>query len=122
MSEQSIKKLKRRFVLIAMISFVAVMLLMGGFIYILNVCLTRAEIRHVLLYIAENDGAVYFKKDYENWKSQKGSNVTMKSYPGLGHDLKTAGGGFDASIAEDIAAWSRGENINKKTAASGGKR
>ncbi|MBQ3789662.1 MAG: HAMP domain-containing histidine kinase [Lachnospiraceae bacterium] len=58
MSEQSIKKLKRRFLLIAMISFVAVMLLMGGFIYILNVCLTRAEIRHVLLYIAENDGAV----------------------------------------------------------------
>ena len=58
MSEQSIRKLKRRFLLIAMISFVLVMILMGGFIFLLNVCLTRAEIKHVLEYIAENDGAV----------------------------------------------------------------
>ena len=28
---------------------------------------------------AEDDGMIYFKTDYENWKSQKGSNVTMKS-------------------------------------------
>ncbi len=83
---------------------------------------TRHVAIPILILQAENDGAVYFKKDYEDWKSQKGSNVTMKSYPNLGHDLKTAGGVFDASIAEDIAAWVRGENINKKTTASGGKR
>ena len=76
----------------------------------------------ILILQAEEDGAVYFKKDYEDWKSQKGSNVTMKSYPNIGHDLKTKEGVFDDSAAKDIAAWQRGENINSKTAASGGKR
>jgi hypothetical protein len=46
----------------------------------------------------------------------------MKSYPNIGHDLKTKEGVFDDSAAKDIAAWQRGENINSKTAASGGKR
>ncbi|MBQ7678240.1 MAG: GHKL domain-containing protein [Butyrivibrio sp.] len=58
MSEQSIRKLKRRILLVSMLSFMTVMLIMGGFIFLLNLAFTRAETKHVLQYIAENDGAV----------------------------------------------------------------
>ncbi len=58
MSEQSIKKLKKRVVFYATLSFALVMLLMGGFIFCFNMILSRTEIRRVLRYIADNDGAV----------------------------------------------------------------
>ena len=58
MSEQSIKKLKKKFILIAMVSFITVMITMGGFIFLFNLILSRAEVRRVLYYIAANDGAV----------------------------------------------------------------
>ncbi|MCR4764316.1 MAG: GHKL domain-containing protein [Lachnospiraceae bacterium] len=58
MNEQSIKKLKRRFTAVAMLSFVLVMILMGTFIFLFNLCFSRAEIRRVLHYIAENDGVI----------------------------------------------------------------
>ena len=80
---------------------------------------TRNVAIPILILQAEEDGMVYFRKDYDDWKSQKGSNVTMKSYPKLGHDLKTSEGVFDSSIAEDIASWIRGEDINKKKSAGG---
>jgi len=76
----------------------------------------------ILILQAEADGVVYFKKDYEDWKSQKGSNVTMKSYPDLGHDLINKEEVFEPQICEDIAAWINGEDINKKkTSKTGGK-
>ncbi len=58
MSEQSIKKLKKKFILVSMISFITVMVMMGGFIWLLNMGLSRAEIHRVLEFIADNDGVV----------------------------------------------------------------
>ena len=82
---------------------------------------TRQVAIPILILQAEDDGMIYFKKDYESWKSQKGSNVTMKSIPKLGHDLKNAEGKFEPTVAEDIAVWMRGEDINKKKTGTGGK-
>ena len=45
----------------------------------------------------------------------------MKSIPKLGHDLKNTEGKFEPTVAEDIAAWVRGEDINKKKTGTGGK-
>lgn len=68
----------------------------------------------ILILQGESDAIVTLKEDYENWKSQKGSNVTMKSYPKLGHDLRAEDGAFEELIAEDIADWLDGVDINKK--------
>jgi hypothetical protein len=78
---------------------------------------TRKVTIPILILQAEDDGVTFFKKDYEDWKSQKGSNVTMKSYAGLGHDLIGKNGVFDPEIAKDIASWINGEDINKKKTA-----
>ena len=68
----------------------------------------------ILIQQAEEDEIVRLKEDYDDWKSQKGSNVTMKSYEDLGHDLRNEDGVFEDLIAEDIADWLDGVDINKK--------
>ncbi len=56
MNSQSIKKLRRKFVLIAMASIAAVVLFISGFINIANLVSTRGQIKEVLEYICDNDG------------------------------------------------------------------
>ncbi|MGN0241531.1 MAG: sensor histidine kinase [Candidatus Weimeria sp.] len=56
MNEQSIKKLKNKFVIISMLSFIAVMLLVGGLIYIGTVTVTRKEAHEVTQSIIDNGG------------------------------------------------------------------
>ena len=75
---------------------------------------TRFVAIPILIQQAEDDEIVSFKEDYENWKSQKGSNVTMKSYKEVGHDLRRKDGDFDERFAEDIADWIKGVDISKK--------
>ncbi|MGN1388041.1 MAG: alpha/beta hydrolase [Bulleidia sp.] len=62
----------------------------------------------------EADTITKFSSDYESWKSQKGSNVSMKSYPGLGHDLRDADGSISADVVQDIVRWHQGEDIEKE--------
>ena len=81
---------------------------MGALVY------TRYVAIPILIQQGEADQIVLLKEDYESWKSQKGSNVTMKSYEDIGHDLKTDEGVFETKIAEDIADWIKGIDINKK--------
>lgn len=56
MSEQAIKKLKKRFIMVATLSFMIAMILVGGFIYFANMTKTSAEVREVLDMIVKNDG------------------------------------------------------------------
>ena len=56
MNQRVINKLRRNFMLVAMVSFVAVMLAMGGIIYLTNLAVTRHEIRKVMNYIVRNEG------------------------------------------------------------------
>ena len=91
---------------------------------------TRYVAIPILIQQGEADQIVSFKEDYDSWKSQKGSNVTMKSYKDIGHDLRNEDGVFDEQFAEDIADWLNGVDINKKkdtkdtktTATTAGKR
>lgn len=59
MSEKSIQRLKRKFILTAMLSFVTVMLFMSAAIYGANSVITRSEIREVMAYLISNDGLIY---------------------------------------------------------------
>ena len=85
---------------------------MGALVY------TRYVAIPILIQQGEDDQIVLLKEDYDRWKTQKGSNVTMKSYEDIGHDLKTEDGDFEEKIAEDIADWVNGIDINKKEDAS----
>ena len=56
MNERAIKKLRRKFVLTALISFVSVMVLMCLTIYSVNIITTAWQISHTLDYIAGHNG------------------------------------------------------------------
>ncbi len=79
---------------------------------------TRYVAIPILIQQGKDDSIVSAAEDYENWKSQKGSNVTMKLYTGIGHDLRKKDGTFEELLAEDIADWQNGVDINKKKPAA----
>ena len=56
MSSQAIEKLRRKFILVATLSFAGAMLLITGLIYITNLLVTRREISNVIDYIVDNEG------------------------------------------------------------------
>lgn len=58
MNEKSIQRLKRKFVMTAMISFFLVMLFIAGCIFAVNLSMTRTQIRHIIEYIESNDGVL----------------------------------------------------------------
>ncbi|MBQ1916851.1 MAG: HAMP domain-containing histidine kinase [Lachnospiraceae bacterium] len=56
MNEQSIKKLKNKFLVISMCSFIAVMVIIGGLIYIGTLTVSRREAHEVTQSIIDNGG------------------------------------------------------------------
>lgn len=56
MNEQSIRKLKNKFLLVSMCSFIAVMLIVGGLIYVSTLMVTRKEAKEVTQAIIDNGG------------------------------------------------------------------
>lgn len=58
MSENAIRKLKRRIIAVATISFLGVMIVMGIMLYVTNSVSTRSEIHEVLDYIVTNNGEI----------------------------------------------------------------
>ena len=79
---------------------------------------TRYVAIPILIQQGKDDSIVSAAEDYENWKSQKGSNVTLKLYTGIGHDMRKKDGTFEELLAEDIADWQNGVDINKKKPAA----
>ncbi len=70
-------------------------------------------VRIPILIMQGEDDTLTLMSDYNSWKSQKGSNVTMKSYPDLGHHLRDEDWEISDDIVSDIAAWFSGKDINK---------
>lgn len=58
MNERSIKRLRRRFVILAMLTLSLVMLLIGGMIFLVNYSVVRSQVKDTLDYIIENDGNI----------------------------------------------------------------
>ncbi|NLC74966.1 MAG: HAMP domain-containing histidine kinase [Clostridiales bacterium] len=58
MNERSIKRLRRRFVILAMLPLSLVMLLIGGMIFLVNYSVVRSQVKDTLDYIIENDGNI----------------------------------------------------------------
>ncbi len=58
MNQQSIRKLRRKFSLAAFLSFMSIMLLMGGMIFAFNLYTTNKQIHATLDYIIANDGDI----------------------------------------------------------------
>lgn len=56
MDERAITKLKRKFVTVAALSFMVVMIFIAGLIYVGNLWIVSSEINEVLTYIIDNDG------------------------------------------------------------------
>ena len=85
MNKQAIEKLRKRFVLIAGLSFMLVMMIMGGVMYVTNLITIRREIYDVLNYIAQNDG------DLPRWERDdeagNGRVVTLQDIFGRGERI-----------------------------------
>lgn len=56
MNEKAIQRLKRKFILTAMLSFITVMLFMSAAIFAANLAITRSEVREVMAYLISNNG------------------------------------------------------------------
>ena len=73
---------------------------------------TRYVAQPIAIFQGQDDAQTTVDDDYENWKSQKGSNVSMVSYSDTGHDMRDEDGSFD-TLAEDISSWLDGEDLEE---------
>ncbi|MBR0396669.1 MAG: hypothetical protein IJI10_00210, partial [Eubacterium sp.] len=58
MPEHQISSIRKKFIIISTLSFCAVMLLMGGFVYLFSTITIRNEARHIMNRIVDNDGDI----------------------------------------------------------------
>ena len=58
MSEQSIRKLQKRFIVIAFFSLLGAMIIIGLLMYLTNYTLVQRSIRNTLDYLVENHGYI----------------------------------------------------------------
>ncbi len=68
-----------------------------------------------ILILQSEDDTITPLSDYNSWKSQKGSNVTMKSYEDLTHYMRDEDWELSDDVVSDIASWFNGKDINKGT-------
>lgn len=90
MNSQSIKKLRRKFVLIAMASIAAVVIFISGFINVANLISTRRQIREVLNYICDNDGdlpEIGSGSSESEGGREDGSDIDLSLFSVFGHGL-----------------------------------
>lgn len=66
MNERAIKKLRHKFVLTAMLSFVGVMVLMCLTIYLVNIFTTFWQVSNTLEYIADHNGELKLSEELDN--------------------------------------------------------
>ena len=58
MNDQTIRKLKNKFILFSTLSFTLVMVFIAGCMYAANAWVTHSEARRVLDFIADNNGEI----------------------------------------------------------------
>jgi signal transduction histidine kinase len=88
MSEKSIRALKNKFIITAMVSFFIVMSFIAGCIYVINSLMTRGQIKDNIMYIVENDGILPMQ--YESIESDDagGNNATIDNNNDLVYQLE----------------------------------
>ena len=81
MSEKSIRRIKSKFIMTAMVSFFIVMTFIAGCIYAINALMTRSQIKDNIQYIVENDGVLPVQ--YESIETEDaaddGTTISSKS-------------------------------------------
>ncbi|MDD6154137.1 MAG: HAMP domain-containing sensor histidine kinase [Eubacteriales bacterium] len=77
MNEKAIKKLKNRFLVMAMVSFAAVMVFMGGLIYLISMEVINSDISETLDKIIANDG--YLPKTTETGQKDTKEDLSESS-------------------------------------------
>lgn len=63
MNKKSIDKLRKHFILIALLSFTCVMFFIGGLVYVINIAAARHEAYETLTIILDNDGELNIDAD-----------------------------------------------------------
>ncbi|MGN0709725.1 MAG: sensor histidine kinase [Anaerovoracaceae bacterium] len=89
MSEQAIKKLKKRFIMLATLSFMIAMVVVGSFIYIANTMMTSSEVKEVLDSIVENDGDLPESMGGSSKSTSQGLRNASKDDSGVVQDLQS---------------------------------
>ncbi len=116
MDEKSVHKLKNHFVLIASISFFAVMLFMAVCIYFVSLQITTAEVHEVLDYIVENNGDLPKTDSENNYDLSEKAGLSAPSEAPSSSDSSSAApsassfaGSSDSSSAASSSAGTDGE-------------
>lgn len=76
MDKRAINKLRKKFILVSFLSFLGVMVLIGGLIYALNVIITRRDAYDTLTVILKNDGEIPDDSDGDESSSSPDSSPT----------------------------------------------
>lgn len=79
MNKRNIEKLRKKFIVVASLSFFIVIVLIGGIMYLANFFATQSEIRATLNYIVENDGDLKRVKNEKSDGSSSGNRSESSS-------------------------------------------
>ena len=107
MTEQQIRKVKKKFILVSTLTFFGVMLLMGSMIYLFSETTLRNEVYQIMSYIIEHDGILPEAEEVrmEHISEEKIERLTERETGG------TAGNsGKEAPVSGSMEAGSGKEN------------
>ena len=102
MNERSIKRLRRRFVILAMLTLSLVMLLIGGMIFLVNYSVVRSQVKDTLDYIIENDGNIQDAQIIEMAGQDASQGAGQGISQGAGSD-QGAGQGISQSAGQGLS-------------------
>ena len=104
MSEEAIRKLRQKFMIYAMLSLTLGMLLMAGMIYVINLCVSRNEIRETMSYIISHEGEI---QDAETIYEAAGTDDTMQNSETTPDKAGQGGNGTDQkeNAEQKAADW-----------------
>lgn len=110
MNARTIEKLRRKFILVAMLAYVLVMSFMGICINLSNYFVSQRQIRQVLGYILDNDGMINTRIRENRSGGSAGSGRTEKTSAGSAAEAISGSAAAtvssDAAVAESAAASS----------------
>lgn len=121
MNTRMIQKLRRKFILVAMLTYFLVVVFMGTFINISNFMVSSRQIRAVLDYIFENDGIMSFRirDDRSGSETAHAESETLsgaEAKPARAESEILSEAEETLSVAEELLAATYAENSDSGTA------
>lgn len=106
MNEQAINRLRKKFIAVAMVSFILVMIFMGGLVYLINLQSTSRESRMVLNRIIKYDGRLPVDEDSESSPSSytKSEERKVSGTGGSGNSVSSSGVSVGEQDALSVSA------------------